>query len=178
MRSNKPTEPIDASLYIPAEGKYELIKPLMGYKKDIGRQLAKYPFAKNVFLMMKFREANKELGEFIIENLAAQGLRGVRADLNEWNITKNVYNPIAALYCCKYGIALFDEAEEQQAYSPNVAYELGIMHYQKKDCLILRHASLPSMPFDLVKDLYVTYTRELKVKEIIKHWIEQVVSGR
>src|ERR1041385_5745993 len=98
------------------------MKPLIGHKKEIERRLAKFPFERNVFLMMKFRSSNKDLSDFIIESLKQHGLNGVRADQNEWNITKDVYNPIAVLYCCKFGIALFDEPEENQAYSANVAY--------------------------------------------------------
>jgi hypothetical protein len=127
--------------------------------------------------MMKFRPSNKDLSDFIIENLQSHGLRGVRADANDWNITRNVYNPISVLYCCKYGIALFDEPEKDQTYSPNVAYELGIMHYQQKECLILRHASLSAVPFDLVKDLYVTYEKDLQVRRIIGDWVKQI-TGR
>ncbi len=167
----------EKTLTIPGVGHFELIKPLIGYKKEIEKQISKYPYHENVFLMMKFRESNKELGDFIIENLDAHGLRGVRADQDLWNITRNVYNPIAVLYCCKYGIALFDEPEKQQSYSPNVAYELGIMHYQNKDCLILKHSSLPQVPFDLIKDLHSEYQKDLQVKKIIKSWISQVVDN-
>ena len=91
-----------------------------------------------------------------------------------WNITQNVYNPIAVLYCCKFGLALFDEPEDYQAYSPNVAYELGMMHYQSKGCLILRHSTLPAVPFDLIKDLYKTYNRDLQVRKIIENWTKQI----
>lgn len=161
-------------LSVPGEESFELIKPLIGFKEDIETKLLKFPFNDNVFLMMKFRRSNEELGEYIIENLENHGLRGVRADQDEWNITKNIYNPIAVLYCCKYGIALFDEPEKNQAYSPNVAYELGMMHYQKKDCLILRHTNLPQVPFDLIKDLYITYQKDLQVRKIIASWIKQI----
>jgi CheY-like chemotaxis protein len=164
----------ERTIYIPQEGQYELIKPLVGFKREMENQLARFSFSKNVFLMMKFRESNSDLSEYMIDNLSKYGLRGVRADHEEWNITKNIYNPIAVLYCCKYGIALFDEPEENQAYSANVAYELGMMHYQNKNCLILRHTSLPVVPFDLIKDLYVTYERDLQVKQIIASWIKQV----
>ena len=54
--------------------------------------------------------------------------------------------PGRCVHCCKYGIALFDELEEHQAYSANVAYELGMMHQQQKHCLVLRHTSLPPVP--------------------------------
>lgn len=155
-------------------GRFELIKPLVGYKHDIERQLLRFPYDRNVFLMMKFRSTNVELGEFIIESLARAGLCGVRADQDAWNITRNVYNPIAVLYCCKFGIALFDEAETGQAYSPNVAYELGMMHYQGKECLILRHASLPAVPFDLIKDLYQEYSKDLQVRARVEAWLRQI----
>ena len=164
-------------IHIPGDREYELIKPLIGFKKDIEAQIERFPFSKNVFLMMKFRMTNREVGDYIVENLAKHGMRGIRADDDSWNITRNVYNPIAVLYCCKFGIALFDEPEEHQAYSPNVAYELGMMHYQNKHCLVLRHSSLPSIPFDLIKDLYVTYDRDLKVKQIIQSWIKQIATN-
>ena len=131
----------ERTIHIADEVAYELIKPLIGFKRDIEHQLSRSSFAENVFLMMKFRDVNLDLGQYIVENLKKDGFRGVRADHDEWNLTGNVYNPIAVLYCCKYGIALFDEPEEHQAYSPNVAYELGMMHYQNKNCLILRHSS-------------------------------------
>ncbi len=161
-------------LFIPDEEYYPLIKPLVGFKEDIEAKLKHFPFKKNVFLMMKFRESNKLLGEFMIQTLKEHGLNGVRADQTQWNITRDVYNPLAVLYCCKYGIALFDEREEDHAYSPNVAYELGIMHYQHKACLILRHSSLPQIPFDFIKDLYRTYNKELEVQGIIKDWINEI----
>lgn len=162
------------TLSIPEEGNFELIKSLIGFKKDIERQIATYDYARNVFLMMKFRQNNRELSDFIVENLEKNGFNGVRADANHWNITHNVYNPIAVLYCCKYGIALFDEAEEGQAYSPNVAYELGIMHTQSKTCLVLKHNSLPYVPFDLVKDLYTVYEKELEVRRHLNNWLIQI----
>ena len=99
-------------------------------------RLRRYPFERNVFLMMKFRDGNRPVFDFIKESLAANGLNCVRADDKEWQITRDVYNPVAVLYCCKYGIALFDEAETGSTYNPNVAYELGMMHLQGKECLI------------------------------------------
>jgi len=164
----------ERTLNIPGEGHFPLMKPLIGFKQDIERQLARFPYVENVFLMMKFRASNVELGEFIVENLRSHGLRGVRADGPEWNLTRNVYNPLAVLYCCKYGIALFDEPEPNQTYSANVAYELGMMHYQDKNCLILKHSSLPQLPFDLIKDLYVPYDKDLSLRRHIASWISQI----
>jgi hypothetical protein len=159
-------------------GSFHLIRPLIGYQKNIQQQLEKYPFEKNVFLMLRFREENKGLSNYIIKHLSAAGLKGVRADQPEWNLTKDVYNPIAVLYCCKYGIALFDEAEEHQAYNPNVMYELGFMHSLERDCMILRNASLPRVPFDLLKNLYTPYADKAAIRRNIRLWVQQIVPER
>src|SRR6266478_182937 len=107
---------------LPDGSSFSLIRPLVGFRSLLEKQLAKFPFEKNVFLMLRFRDANKPLSDFIIETLSDAGLNGVRADDDDWSITKDVYNPIAVLYCCKYGIALLDEPEAHQAYNPNVIY--------------------------------------------------------
>lgn len=78
------------------------------------------------------------------------------------------------LFCCKYGIALFDEPEEGANFSPNVAYELRMMHLQRKDCLILRHSTLPSMPFDLIKKLHVPYAENLEVEKRVEQWLNHL----
>lgn len=161
-------------LYINPSNKFELITPLIGYKDKLQRQLKRYPYEKNVFLMMKFRNNNFEFYKFIKRELEQKEMNCVRADEAEWNITNDVYNPIAALYCCKYGIALFDEPEKNVQYNPNVAYELGIMHYQKKDCLILKHDSLSEVPFDLIKNLYVTYSEKYQFEAILEKWLKSL----
>jgi len=161
-------------LSIPGEGNFQLIKSLVGFKTAIEGKLKRFPYEKNVFMMLKFRDSNRLLSDFIIQTLEGAGLRGVRADSEDWDITGNVFNPLAVLYCCKFGIALFDEAEVGQAYSPNVCYELGIMHIQEKQCLILRHESLPPVPFDLIKDLYKPYNRDLQVREAVQDWVKRI----
>lgn len=158
-------------LYISPTIKCELIVPLIGYKEKLQRQLKRYPYEKNVFLMMKFRDNNIEFYRFIKRELGRRGLNCVRADEAEWNLTNDVYNPLAVLCCCKYGIALFDEPEKGAQYNPNVAYELGMMHYQRKDCLILRHSSLSEVPFDLIKNLYVTYSEKYEFESIMDRWL-------
>lgn len=156
---------------------FRIMQALVGFRGEIERQLERFPFEKNVFLMMRFRRANKALSDFIIRNLSEAGLNGVRADQPEWNLTGNVYNPIAVLYCCKYGIALFDKPEMDQAYNPNVIYELGIMHSLGRKCLILRNDSLPPVPFDLIKDLYMPYRGKIAVQTNIRLWLQQIMPG-
>lgn len=100
-------------LYINPFLKYELISPLYGYKQIMQNKLKMYPFEKNVFLMMKFRNENLSTFKYIKKELKQRGFNCVRADDKEWaHITDTSFNPMAVLYCCKYGIALFDEAEK------------------------------------------------------------------
>jgi len=161
-----------SQITLPDGSSISLIKPLIGFRSRIEKQLKKFPYKQNVFLMMRFREANRALSDFIIETLKVSGLNGVRADQPEWNLTSDVYNPVAVLYCCKYGIALFDEAEANQAYNPNVLYELGMMHCLGRECLILRNDSLPPVPFDLVKNLLYPYKGDLAVRTNVQRWLQ------
>jgi len=167
--------PLD-TLIISNRERFTLLKPLIGFKSAIQARTEHYE--RNVFLMMKFRENNKLVFEFIKKQLEDSGFICVRADQPEWNITQNVYNPLAVLYCCKYGIALFDEPEEGNVFSPNVAYELGMMHMQGKECLILRHKLLPTMPFDLIKDLHQQYAKDLELEEIVRNWVLEIRGNR
>ena len=171
------SEPEDV-LRVSALDAFRLARPIVGFKRELLRRLSQYTYSRNVFLMMKFRgERNRRVYQFIKRTLAARGLNCVRADDDEWDITRNTYNPIAVLYCCRFGIALFDEPEPTAEYSPNVAYELGMMHQQGKDCLILRHSSLSTVPFDLAKDLYVDYRDNLELEEIITSWVSKIAAS-
>jgi guanylate kinase len=163
------------NLEITPKHTYRLITPLIGYKTAMLKKLEKYPFHRNVFLMMKFRgEANKRVYQYIKKTLASYDLNCVRSDEAIWDITRNTYNPVAVLYCCKYGIALFDEPEPGNDYSPNVAYELGIMHNQGKECLVLKSSAIKKVPFDLVKELYVDYGDNLELEDILENWISKL----
>jgi guanylate kinase len=159
------------NLIVEKDKELPLVKPLIGFKESMNERLRKYPYNKNIFLMMKFRNNNSKVYKFILKIIEGKGYNCVRADNPEWDITRNTYNPIAVSYCCKFGIALFDEPEPKNEYSPNVAYELGIMHNQLKECLIVRHTNLVPAPFDLVKELYNNYSDNLELEEMIKEWI-------
>jgi guanylate kinase len=159
------------------QAKFELIKPLFGHKEEIVKMLEKYPYEKNVFIMMRYRPYNNHLFTHIEQIVNSKGFNCVRADIPDWNITHDVYNPIAVLYACKYGIALFDKPEDekdmQNQYNPNVAYELGMMQLQKKKCLIFKHSSLVQVPFfDILKDLYSEYTYPADMNVHIENWIQ------
>ena len=158
--------------------KFSLIKPLIGHKEEIMRMLEKHPYEKNVFLMMRYRDYNEHLFERIEKTIKEKGFNCVRADMDEWDLTdRNVYNPIAVLYVCKYGIALFDKPEEDEdaknQYNPNVAYELGMMQLQRKDCLIFKHKSLVKVPFfDIMKDICTGYSHPKDIDSRIERCLE------
>jgi guanylate kinase len=154
--------------------KFSLSRPLIGFKNEMEKRLVEFPYEKNIFLMMKFRETNRLIHKFITKIIKENGFNCVRSDDEYWDITNNLYNPIAALYCCKYGIALFNEPEDGSNFSPNVAYELGVMHNQGKNCLILRHKNLPAMPFDIMKDVHNSYDSDLEVERILSKWIKNL----
>lgn len=166
---------IPNTLEVTPKHSYKLVTPLIGYKGALEKKLSKHPFQKNVFLMMKFRgEKNDRVYQYIKKTLSAHDLNCVRADEGHWDITRNAYNPVAVLYCCKYGIALFDDPEPGNDYSPNVAYELGIMQNQGKECLILKSSAIKKVPFDLVKELYVQYKDNLELEGIVEQWISKI----
>jgi guanylate kinase len=167
------SETESASMLVVSEcEKFPLLTSLIGFKKTI--QAAAKNYDRNVFLMMKFREENELVYRFIKKQLEENKFNCIRADQREWNITQDIYNPLAVLYCCKYGIALFDEPEEGNRFSPNVAYELGMMHLQGKNCLILRHESLPEMPFDLIKNIHKKYAKSLELEAIVSNWVAEI----
>ena len=162
-------------LYINSHEIFPLLPSLIGFKEVMKKMINMYLYERNVFLMMKYRPNNAEIYDFIKDELQKNGYNCVRADEPEWEITQDVFNPIAVLYCCKYGIALFDEPEEKQLFSPNVAYELGIMQAQNKNCLILKHESLKDEPFfDLMKDLHKVYKKEIELRKFFKNWISNI----
>ncbi|GHV48934.1 hypothetical protein FACS1894181_06140 [Bacteroidia bacterium] len=164
-------------LIINPQLRFKLIQSLIGFKNNILNKLKTYNYDKNVFIMMKFRpSSNQDFYEYIKREVEGKGYNCVRADEDEWNITNDVYNPLAVLYCCKYGIALFDEPEEGANYNPNVAYELGIMHYQNKDCLIIKNKKLNNVPvpFDFIKNLYQEYSKEIDFHNILTRWLIRI----
>jgi len=175
VKKYAPENEAQDALIVSNSEKFQIITSLIGFKKTIQNHLVDYE--RNVFMMMKFRETNRIVYDFIKTELERNGMKCVRADFPEWKITNNVYNPLAVLYCCKYGIALFDEPEEGNVFSPNVAYELSMMQSHGKDCLILRHKTLPEMPFDLIKDIHQTYSKDLELKKIVNDWVTAIRSS-
>jgi CheY-like chemotaxis protein len=110
----------ESTIILPGDLRINLPKPLLGFRGEIERKLRKCPYEKNIFLMMRFRSHTREIADYITDTLKLHSFRGVRADDEGWNLTGNVYNPVAVLHCCKFGIALFDDLADQQSYSANI----------------------------------------------------------
>lgn len=165
----------DNILYINGTTKYPLMASLVGKKEDINRQLKTYPFEKNIFVMMKYRPENQSIYEEIKRVVEEFGFSCVRADAPDWTfLSSDIDNYLAVLYCCKYGIALFDKPEAGADFSPNVAYELGIMHCQRKKCLILKHKSLNQLPFDLIQKLFKEYDDGTQIRQHLEKWLRSI----
>lgn len=165
-------------LYINGTTNFRLMASLVGKKEDIVRQLKRYPYEKNIFLMMKYRTENESIYFEIKRIIQEHGFNCVRADAEDWTfLSSDVDNYLAVLYCCKYGIALFDKPDATAEFSPNVAYELGIMHCQRKKCLILKHKSLNRMPFDLVQRLFKEYDDGTQIRSHLEKWLMAITRG-
>ena len=148
-------------------------KPLIGHREKIDEFLSKNPYEKNIFLMIKYRDNNLELRKELVPRIKLAGYNCVIADEND--LTNDVYNPIALTYCCKYGIALFDKPEKQNYYSPNVAYELGIMQSQGKNCLVVKHTGLKGANFfDILKNEGNWYETDLALLNMIDAFLRKL----
>lgn len=160
------------SLFLPAIPDlpvYLVPNSLLGWKGKIEAFVNKYPFDKSVFIMIRYRERNKDLLQKIKSVLSEEGLNGILA--SEHNLTDDLYNPIACLLSCSKGIAVFDEADVAQEFNPNVAYELGMLHLLGRACLILKHQSLRTLHTDILMKLYHEYENPEAAGAEVQNWI-------
>lgn len=153
-----------------------LVPPsVLGWKGMIEKFLSNYPFDKSVFIMVRYRDKNDALLNSIKTCLRNLNLNAILA--KEHRLTDDLYNPVACLLCCSKGIAIFDEAEMEQKFNPNVAYELGMMHLLGRDCLLLKNQSLQSLNTDILMKLYQDYNDSKDAVEKVKLWISGPNSG-
>lgn len=141
---------------------------VQGWSQQIKRFLTRNPFGKNVFIMVSYRARLESLIERIQEKLQELSLNPVLA--RDHALTNDLYNPIACLICCSYGVAIFDRAEVSQIHNPNVVYELGMMQLLKRPCIILKHARLKRMPTDLLSMLYEDYSTNRQAVQELSDW--------
>lgn len=144
---------------------------LHGWLPQIRDFLKRNSFDRNVFIMVAYRKDLRPMITRLKKVLVRLKLNPVVA--KDHALTDDLYNPIACLLCCNYGIAIFDEPEIQQIHNPNVVYELGMMQLLKRPCVILKHKSLKKMPSDLLNKLYEDYEEMDEAARKVDQWWER-----
>lgn len=152
----RPAPSLGSDLYLPSipdlPSKF-VPNAIFGHRTNMEEFVKKHPFDKSVFIMIKYRKKNEKLIKEIKKTLSKNGHYGILA--SDHHLTDDLYNPIACLLCCSKGIAIFDEAETDEKFNPNVAYELGMTHLLDRKCLILKHQSLQALQTDILMKLYL-----------------------
>lgn len=143
---------------------------IVGWRAILQSFLQKYPFDRSVFIMVRYRDRNKDIVSAVKRELNKNRLNGILA--SDHNLTDDLYNPVACLLACSRGIAIFDKAERTQMFNPNVAYELGMMHLLGRQCLILKHKSLVQLHTDILMKLYKPYISTSDARSEVKLWLE------
>lgn len=141
---------------------------LYGWIPKIRQFLAQHSYDRNVFIMVSYSHTLAPLVRAVQRSLVDLKLNPILA--RDHDATDDLYNPIACLLCCSYGIAIFDRAEARQTHNPNVVYELGMMQLLKRPCVILKHRNLRKMPSDLLTRLYETYSSTEDAVRKINGW--------
>lgn len=144
---------------------------IQGWSKEIRGFLQKNPFDRNVFIMVSYRPSLNPLIEVVKEKLVTLRLNPVLA--RDYSLTNDLYNALACLLCCSYGVAIFDRAQVTQTHNPNVVYELAMMQLLKRPCVILKHTRLGRMPTDLLSMLYEDYSSRDEAADKLGVWWER-----
>jgi len=142
---------------------------LQGWVPRMRTFLRNNSFDRNVFIMISYKPQLRPLLKKIETTLVALGLNPIVA--KDQDITDDLYNPVACLLCCSYGVAIFDRPQVSQAHNPNVVYELGMMQLLKRPCVILKRNTLTRMPTDLLSKLYESYSSiETAARQLTAWW--------
>jgi hypothetical protein len=122
----------------------------------------------NVFIMVAYRPALNGLISDVRQALTDLSLNAVVA--RDHSLTDDLYNPLACLLCCRYGVAIFDKGESKQRHNANIVYELAMMQTLKRPCMILKHQDVKSMPSDFLHKLYEPYRTSNDAVKAVKAW--------
>jgi len=145
---------------------------VLGWSKHIKTFLRANPFDNNVFVMVAYRAKLEDLISAVKKKLVQLDLNPVLA--RDHQLTNDLYNPVACLLCCSYGVAIFDRAETAQMHNPNVVYELSMMHLLKRPCVILKHSKLKKMPADILSMLYEDYSSQREAVRKLGDWWDRI----
>lgn len=145
---------------------------LYGWTKAMKVFLQKNNYDHNVFVMVAYKKSLKPLLARVEESITSLGLNPVVA--KDHRLTDDLYNPLACLLCCRYGIAIFDRGDPAQLHNANIVYELAMMQTLKRDCMILKHRGLTKMPSDFLHKLYEPYSTTEDAISAIERWWERI----
>ena len=130
----------------------------------------------NAFIMMRFRETDthRAILDALSSSLAFYGINALRADQRSYcdSLWGNVRFYIEA---CDLGIAVFEQLDDKD-FNPNVSLELGYMMARRKKFLLLKEASLPSLPTDIVGNLYQTFLAQTSVPQSTRQFVAGYVT--
>ena len=145
---------------------------LYGWAKAIRTFLGQNSYDHNVFVMVAYRPALKSFISDVKKALSGLGLNPVVA--RDHNLTDDLYNPLACLLCCRYGVAIFDEGESRQLHNANIVYELAMMQTLKRPCMILKHKNVTTMPSDFLHKLYEPYSSSKEAADAVRGWWQRL----
>lgn len=114
-----------------------------------------YPDPSQVaFIMMRFSgtKVHTQIAHAVKSTLTDLGMQAVRADDKEYH-SDLYWNVITYLFGCGFGIAVFERLEEE-AFNPNVGFEVGYMYALQKPVCLLKDKTLRKMQTDLIGKLY------------------------
>jgi len=130
---------------------------------------------RNVFVIMRFGKhpMYKALERTIKDTVRLYGFKAILA--RDVSFHPDLWGNIKfCMACSRYAIVVF-ERMLQPDFNPNVSLELGYMLGLDKPCLLLKEATLPLLPTDIVGHLYREFdaTRiKASVASAVIQWLE------
>jgi len=146
-----------------------------GMAAGIESILSKSPFENNVMLITRFPKSDEDhfggLISAIRDEVARHGL--VLHVASDGNARDTLWeNVVTYMWSCKYAIVLVDAADGN--VNSNVMIEVGGMLMTGRRCAIIRDASVPAMPSDLVGHIYkaADLSNHAETVQLIASWIQ------
>jgi hypothetical protein len=149
----------------------EIKEALRRFQKD-------YPDPSKVcFIMMKFgrTKAHDRIVTTIKKTLASYGITGIRSDDKQYH-DDLFYNIQVYLYCCGFGVAVFERLETDQ-FNPNVSLEVGHMLALRKPVCLLKDETLKTLHADLLGKIYKKFDPQDPAGTIhleLSHWLRDM----
>ena len=139
-------------------------------------------YENNVFIMMRIRkfEPYLTIEKIIREHLSSYRLKGLIADDKIYPTDDDLWNNVCVyMMGCKYGIAIFNELENEPLH--NVALEYGFMLACNKRVLILKEKSSKVGASDIIGKLFKPFDAdclEKSIKEQLDIWLKDIGLAR